>query len=105
MRLRFASLGGGADRACTHVLKWSKKLGLRLPAIGERINALIIVSDGAPDDIVALLMGYHFDGEHAVYLVKPKHTRYGAIEVLRDYVRNANSVTFMIDQKANLKMT
>ena len=63
-------------------------------------RSLIILGDGREDDVVVSLVCHHLNGSKTADIVKPKSTRYGAIEKLKVYTNvGYNDMVFVLDQE------
>jgi hypothetical protein len=58
-------------RMSINLATWARKLKIPLAGL-QPVSAIIIVGNGIPDDVVWLILGHKFDGEHVVGITKPR---------------------------------
>ncbi len=89
-----------------NLTSWAKRLNIPLTMAQSDIDALIIIGDGTPDDVVLLILTHKMDGDHVVGITKPKE-RLGAssLSSIRQYIeriKNLKSLIFVIDQEKDV---
>ncbi len=89
-----------------NLTSWAKRLNMPLTMAQSDIDALIIIGDGTPDDVVLLILTHKMDGDHVVGITKPKE-RLGAssLSSIRQYIeriKNLKNLIFVIDQEKDV---
>jgi len=83
-----------------NLTSWARRLKIPLAGAQSDMDALIIIGNGTPDDVVLLILTHKMDGDHVVGITKPKE-RLGtaSISLIRQYLRISKNLIFVIDQE------
>ncbi len=66
-----------------NIARISRKLKLNIVVTEvEKLDGLIIVTSGTPDDIVLSMVCYHSNGDKVVGIIKSPKTRFGVVDIL-----------------------
>lgn len=89
------------SRLARNILNISKRLGFEVISYG-RLNGLIIISDGTPDDYVMSILSYRLNGEEVPGIVKPVKKRFEVFEAIPTYLKyQLNRLIVLIDQEGD----
>lgn len=95
-----------ASRLARNIVSISKKLGFEaISKRYDRLNGLIVISNGTPDDYVTAILSHRLNGKRVVGIVKPVKKRFEAFEILPIYLRyqevKLGRLVVLIDQEEN----
>ena len=99
MRLFFLDPIGSTAINVNRLKKSGFNLRKLVASYVSKIDTMIILGDGTPDDQVIGVLAHHMNGSKIVGVVKPKSTNFGAVDQMKTYLQpNIRKVVFLIDQ-------
>jgi len=91
-----------ATKLTKSVSKISKELKYKIIETKDvNFDTLIVLGDGAVDDLVVSIICHHLDGTKVVGITKPEETRIGTLKYFTTYISNLkiSKIVLIIDQK------
>ena len=97
MRLCLLDLKG---RIAINIRRWNKRLKLNVITDEAKVDGIIVIGNGTPDDVAICLISYHLNGRRIIFgVVKPPKTRISVLEYLKYYIKFADKILIVIDQE------
>ncbi|HIE23453.1 MAG TPA: hypothetical protein EYP68_04405 [Candidatus Korarchaeota archaeon] len=93
------------SRIATNIARISTRLRIEVMALEvERIEGVVIIANGTPDDIAFSIISHHSDGEITVGIAKPRErTGIGVIDVLPSYAKAGRIMVLMDQEDRNIQ--